>query len=520
LQHRLAAIEAQPLDLQRLELHRLELQKTQDRLRTQADRNRLGQFATPGALASELLQYARTLSGSGPVRFLDPAIGTGSFYSALLREWPRERIASATGFEIDPRCAQSCARLWRDTPLQLHRGDFTAAAPPTAEAARYDLVICNPPYVRHHHLRRAVKLRLQRRSLRVTGLRLSGRAGLYAHFLTLGHAWMSAGALAGWLIPSEFMDVNYGREIKAYLLSQITLLRIHRFDPCEAQFDDALVSSAVLWLRNEPPPREHEVEFSYGGTLSCPKTRAQVPLLRLESAAKWTGLTAAPSGYREHRAARLGDYFRVQRGIATGANQFFIMTNEQAAQRRIPPQCLLPILPGPRHLLMDEVHADATGQPRLARPLWVLDCRLSEEEIRERHPDLWRYLDRGKAAVAAGYLCGRRAPWYAQEVRAPTFFLCTYIARRRRDGRVQRFIFNRSQAIAANGYLMLYPRETLDRFIGGDPERARLVWLVLKTIGADAMTAGGRVYGGGLYKLEPGELANIALPQMAALLQG
>jgi adenine-specific DNA-methyltransferase len=508
VKHRLIAIEAQ----------RLAFQQTQDRARTQADRNRLGQFATPSRLAEELMRYAHRLLGSKPVRFLDPAIGTGALYSALLREWRLAEIAAATGFEIDPHYAVPCEALWRDTPLQLRLEDFTAAMPPAAEAGRYNLLICNPPYVRHHHLQRSVKARLQQRSMLATGRRLSGQAGLYAHFITLGHAWMRGGALAGWLVPSEFMDVNYGQELKRYLLRQVKLLRIHRFDPTELQFGDALVSSAVVWFRNERPPAEHQVEFSYGGTLSRPKTRGLVPASRLERAAKWTGYPAALSIAPEPGSATLGDYFRVQRGIATGANRFFIMTAEQAAERRIPRQCLRPILPGPRHLDMDEVRADAAGHPQLARQLWVLDCRLSEEEIRDRHPDLWHYLDTGKAEFAKGYLCGKRAPWYAQEVRAPTFFLCTYIARSRGDGRTQRFIFNRSQAIAANSYLMLYPRETLDRFIGCDPERAKLVWQVLSSIGGDAITAGGRVYGGGMYKVEPKELTSISVPQMAALL--
>ena len=55
---------------------------------------------------------------------------------------------------------------------------------------------------------------------------------------------MADDGLAAWLIPSEFMDVNYGRAIKEYLLNQVTLLRIHRFDPSDVQFNDALVSSA------------------------------------------------------------------------------------------------------------------------------------------------------------------------------------------------------------------------------------------------------------------------------------
>jgi adenine-specific DNA-methyltransferase len=508
LTHSLAAIEAQ----------RLALQKTQDQERSQAERNRLGQFATPGRLAGELLRHAHQLLGSRPVRFLDPAIGTGSFYSALLRQWPAASIAAATGFEIDPHYARPCRSLWQGTGLQLRAEDFTVALPPPAESERYDLVICNPPYVRHHHLGRSAKTRLQRRSMQATGLHLSGQAGLYAHFVLLTHAWMSRGALAGWLIPSEFMDVNYGRELKAYLLRQVTLVRIHRFDPSEGQFDDALVSSAVVWFRNQRPPAGHQVEFSYGGTLSRPKVRGLVAESRLEVALKWTRFPATRAEVNGSGGPTLGDYFRVQRGLATGGNRFFIMTDEQARKRRISRQCLRPILPSPRYVELDEVQADASGEPQVARPLWILDCRLPEKEIRLQHPDLWHYLEAGKAQFASGYLCSRRDPWYSQEVRAPTFFLCTYIARSRRDGRAQRFIFNRSQAIAANSYLMLYPRQALEQFIGCDAERARRVWQVLRQIDAQVITACGRVYGGGLYKVEPRELAGLPVPQLAALL--
>lgn len=61
---------------------------------------------------------------------------------------------------------------------------------------------------------------------------------------------MSEDGIAGWLIPSEFMDVNYGKALKAYLLREVTLLHIHRFEPNNVQFDDALVSSAVVWFKN------------------------------------------------------------------------------------------------------------------------------------------------------------------------------------------------------------------------------------------------------------------------------
>src|SRR5262249_14529481 len=73
------------LEVTAIEAHRLAEQERLDRLKTTAERNRLGQFATPPALALDIARYAydRWRGRSDRVSFLDPAIGTGSFYSAL-----------------------------------------------------------------------------------------------------------------------------------------------------------------------------------------------------------------------------------------------------------------------------------------------------------------------------------------------------------------------------------------------------------------------------------------------------
>jgi adenine-specific DNA-methyltransferase len=154
------------------------------------------------------------------VRFLDPAIGTGSFYSALRATFPAKRIGEAKGFEIDPHYGKPAAELWADTSLSITLGDFTQQPP----APRFNLLICNPPYVRHHHMQADEKARLQLRTLQSCGTKIAGLAGLYCYFLGLSHAWLSDGAVSAWLIPSEFMDVNYGQAVKRYLLNRVTLL--------------------------------------------------------------------------------------------------------------------------------------------------------------------------------------------------------------------------------------------------------------------------------------------------------
>ena len=231
------------------EYRRLEIQAELDAAKDQAERNRMGQFATPTELAVEILRYAKRELDGETIRFIDPAIGTGSFYSALLNVFPADRLKGAVGYEVDPHYGEPAVALWRDTGLDVRMEDFTQAAP--AEVADgFNLLICNPPYVRHHHIGGDDKHRMKALTREACGIDMNGLAGLYCYFLGLSHRWMADGGLAGWLVPSEFMGVNYGEPIKRYLLDRVTLLHIHRFDPNEVQFGDALVSSSVVWFMN------------------------------------------------------------------------------------------------------------------------------------------------------------------------------------------------------------------------------------------------------------------------------
>jgi len=505
------------------EKQRLRLQEALDAAKSQKERNRLGQFATPTALAIEMLELAKMLiPQSRPIRFLDPALGIGSFYSALLRCFGRRRIKSAVGYEIDPYYGKPASRLWKGTPLELRLADFTRAKPPAEELEKATLIVCNPPYVRHHHLGAHAKQRLRLASAEAAAVDFNGLAGLYCHFVSLAHAWMAHDALALWLIPGEFMDVNYGKTLKEYLVSRVTLLRIHRFDPNEVQFEDALVSSTVVCLRNSPPEAQQHVEFTYGGSLLRPERTRVIAQGDLRPDRKWGRLalptkdTGAADGQPE-----IGNFFEITRGIATGANDFFILAESRAGSLGIPDRFLKPILPGPRLLKTDEVRSDECDNPLLEDRLFLLDCRLPEEEVRVKHPRLWNYLESGRArGIHERYLCKHRSPWYAQENRRPAPILCTYMGRKGTTGRAFRFILNHSQAIAANVYLLLYPKPVLARLLEEKPDLLKVIWNALTQIPPDVLTDAGRVYGGGLHKLEPKELAAAPATTVLAVLPG
>ena len=500
------------------EQQRLGLQSELDSRKTALARNELGQFATPTKLAQDVLAHGLSLMPAvEAVRFLDPAIGTGSFYSALRAVVGSREIASAKGLEIDPHYGEPAASLWADTPLQYQFGDFTKAKPPETDNERANLLICNPPYVRHHHIPSAQKPHLQKASEEACGIRVAGLAGLYCYFMALAHPWMSKGGIAGWLIPSEFMDVNYGVAIKKYLSTKVTLLRIHRYDPNDVQFDDALVSSAIVWFRNEPPSADHKVEFTFGGSLESPAVSRFVPLNGLSADAKWTKYPVHTDVVRRE-GATVGDLFKIRRGIATGDNGFFLISPEKADELQIPAEFLRPILPSTRHISSNEILADSLGRPKLDKLLLLLNCRMNEERLRENHPQVWSYFQTGKKGeqpVADRYLCRSRKPWYSQEERAPAPLLCTYMGRSDKDGKKPfRFFLNHSDAIAGNTYLMLYPKPALQTQLAGQPEILRQIWQYLNDLEPSALLSEGRVYGGGLHKMEPKELANVVLPDL------
>jgi adenine-specific DNA-methyltransferase len=504
----------------KIEVQRQIIQRELDLQKTPVQRNILGQFATPIDLAQDILRDVVKIMPKGEkIRFLDPAIGTGVFFSALNSVFSPISIAAATGVEVDEHYGKPAIALWKGSILDYRLTDFTRLSAPVCDSQKFNLIVCNPPYVRHHHIN-GQKERLHQQAFTAANMKLSGLAGLYCYFMALCHGWMQKNGVAVWLIPSEFMDVNYGQAIREYLLREVSLLRIHRFDPTDVQFDDALVSSAVVWLRMRKPILGQRVRFSYGGSIERPTHEKMVDAQVLIMEKKWTRFPLSEER-QVLSVPRLGDFFAVKRGIATGDNKYFILTRADIEIKGLPLSQFRPILPSPRYLVEMEVRADERGFPDLEKQLFVLDCLLPIDEVERLYPRLYEYLQKGiRSGVSQRYLCRSRKVWYTQENRSASYFYCTYMGRGGGDGKKPfRFILNRSRAIVANSYLILYPKPVLEALLVKHPELVGLFWEALNSMTKVAMVDEGRVYGGGMHKLEPSELANVPALEILKLIK-
>lgn len=500
-----------------LESQRQSMQDLLDASKKIEERRLLGQFATPYPLAKEIVLYGLSMFQDPDIRFLEPSMGTGAIYSALLSEAAATKTMQATGFEIDQDYFNAADKIWGDSGIEIHRGDFTSHKP---KKQTVNLLIGNPPYVRHHLIAQKDKNRMKSQTKRETGIVLSGLSGLYCYFLLLAHKWLEPGAICGWLLPSEFMDVNYGESIKKYLLNKVHLLRIQRYNPKECQFADALVSSSVIWFKNEQVADDYEVEISYGGSHFKPDLSRKVKKSELAAEHKWSRFPKLEVRiYGNAQDSQLKQFFHIKRGLATGDNKFFILDQNKAVRSGIDREFLTPILPSPRKLSTDEILRGENGDPVVEERLYLLNCTLMEEEIIAKWPSLWMYLLGGMGSTSKKYLCSNRRKWYMQEQRKPSPFMCSYMGRGSHNGSTPfRFILNHSDAIATNSYLMLYPREPLVSKLREKPDLIYEIWNVLRTITRNEIECEGRVYGGGLTKIEPKELGNVRCPALLKLL--
>src|SRR5437016_1162313 len=133
----------------------------------------------------------------------------------------------------------------------------------------------------------------------------------------------------------------------------------------------------------------------------------------------------------------LGSFASVHRGISTGANSFFLLTESDAQRNHISSEFLKPILP-PR--VSQEsgtyTHADWEKHKILGKPCWLLSIsRMSSFD--QLPPYLKKYVKIGDAnQISMTPTSKSRKPWYSVPLSSPPDFVFTYISRN------PQFIFN------------------------------------------------------------------------------
>jgi adenine-specific DNA-methyltransferase len=465
-----------------------------------AERRSAGQFQTP-TWAADLM--ARWLLTEPCGTLLDPGVGAGRllFRTAELDGEAEHAPEQMMGLDVDP-VSLEMARL---NLLMRGVGNVTLSQRNfllDRLSKRPDAVICNPPYSRHHSVPAAEKQAIHAGFEARLGLRLSRLAGLHVLFLVRALEVVRKGGRLAFITPAEWLDVNYGREIKRFVLEHAQIEAMVLLKDDHLLFDGALTTAAITFIRadtgsSEPtkvvhmPARLPAVERA----LAAVNGEAQglrTEEVRLTDQMRWS----RPVRRRASRGVPLAELASIRRGVATGCNRFFVVSEQIRRKRGLKRSSLLPCVTSPRLISGNELTAADLENMGDDVPRWLLNERDPAAEAGE--DAIGRFLRWGKRVHKAhrGYLANTRTPWYALEQRAQSPILFTYMNRDR-----GRFIRNSAGAVPLNTFLIVEPGPGVD---------ADELWALLLSPHIERQVRQvRRNYGGGLWKVEPRELGQV-----------
>lgn len=478
--------------------------------RTAGKARRLGQVFTPPAVADWM---ARWVCRHQPKRILDPAVGRGVFVDAIgklmdasvLNVCPRVHVC-----EIDPEMLRDFARTPRRTPVRCRHTDFISAR----FRGRYDAVIANPPYVRHHDM--SYDDATLRAFDRICRRRLSRMTNLYGLFLIKIWTLLADRGRAAVITPAEWLNADFGVALKAYLIEENAIDALLHFDHTATVFDGTLTTAAITLLRRDRGPRDpvRLIRVRSVGALRT-TTLDQGRRMRpadLDPRAKWTPLFTADGPYRPTgspgtagsgrsrvtaAAPTLADIARCSRGIATGANDFFTLRESDRRRWKIDPRDLdLCITKAPQIPGVAFTRADVNRLIEADQRIYLLHPRPRLTAA------VQRYLEEGRRrGIDERYLPSHRPVWYVPELREPAPILVSVFARA-----AFRFVHNRAAVRNLTAFHAVYP-------LAPSPPRIKAMLDYLN--GPEAQRAirhHCRIYADGLSKLEPRDVGALPIP--------
>ncbi len=164
-----------------------------------------GQFWTPDWVADFMVAYALR---ERPAQLLDPAVGAGAFWRAA------KRFAQAYNFslellgrDIDSAVVSQAIEsgLSQEDVRGIEIKDFILSPP----AQKFEAIVANPPYIRHHRLSAAAKQALSHMATTAIGRSIDGRAGLHVYFLIQALQSLAVGGRLSFIVSADICEGGF-----------------------------------------------------------------------------------------------------------------------------------------------------------------------------------------------------------------------------------------------------------------------------------------------------------------------
>ena len=469
-----------------------------------------GGYYTPPDIAAFLSRWA--LDGPATT-VLEPSCGDGAFFAAIARLKGTKALPAIVGVEVDPGEATKAASLLAEAGFPdstVCKEDFIAwSFQALAEDRVFDGAVGNPPYVRYQYLETQQKILTQQLMQRL-GLHSTRHINAWVPFVAASLRLLAPEGRLAMLVPSELLYIPHAQSLRDMLIDECR--RILVVDPTGLWVKDTLQGVVLLLAEKKRHPNERNFGLWLRDEAQLADLSAS-PELVFRSARevglppkgkKWMSafLSHSEVSLLEDVAARPGvasfeDVADVDVGIVTGANKFFLVSNDVVERYGLQPWSH-PMFGRTSHVrgvvVTEESMATngAVGLP--TNFLWF------DKRAREEYPNsVQAYFTRGEIdGLHHRYKCRVRSPWYV----VPSVY-ASPVSLLKRCFEFPKAIWNRANALTTDTAYRVTPKSMAAQ---------ALVGTFVNSLTALTAELEGRHYAGGVLELVPSEIERLLIP--------
>jgi len=471
-----------------------------------------GGYYTPDDLAVFLCRWVLEI---GPTRVLEPSCGDGSFLRALGKAGA-DPLLSVLAMELNEEEAAKAASSARETGLlncRVQAGDFLSWAlqPSNSQGPTFDAVIGNPPFVRYQYLPAQFQERAEQ-VFRAHDLPFTKHTNAWVPFIIASLSMLRPGGRLAMVVPSELIHVMHAQSLRTYLGKECRRLVV--VDPEQLWFEGTL-QGAVLLLAEKHGDGEaaghtdglgiYEVRDREFLSLD-PKAVFSKPqaMNGRTVSGKWTKAFLAQDirdlldELQDHKDIfEFNKVAKVEVGIVTGANKFFLVTDETVISNELQ-QWAYPMFGRSEHcpgIIYDQKqHLSNASRGKPTNFLWFPDnSPMKYKKARS-------YIEAGeKESLHNRYKCRIRSPWYT----VPSVY-STEIGMLKRSHDTPRLILNKLGAYTTDTAYRIrsLPGISAQKLVAG----------FVNSLTSLSAELEGRHYGGGVLELVPSEIRKLMIP--------
>lgn len=204
---------------------------------------KLGQVWTPRKLAE--LMASRVLleidCNQKKIKILDPSVGPATFFNAF--DTVLQDKFSFLGLDVDQEIIDYCRGYVKSSGVvKFQKCDFLAAK----INEKYDVIIANPPYIRHELLSKKYKEKTLFPLIDRTGFRISKKSNYFSYFLLKSLECLSENGALCFLVYDSILHTAYGKQLLNFIDENFFLVEKIQ---TKAPFEDVLIDAVILVVK-------------------------------------------------------------------------------------------------------------------------------------------------------------------------------------------------------------------------------------------------------------------------------